>query len=114
MEISIQRTDVNPEQLDLELQTVSGYRGLSTDGRRVRVHMDDSATPQQQAQAESIVLAHDPETLTDRQQAAAERDQHPFFTMTEDEIALWLAEQTELKRWRAFVKFVTWTRDRIR
>lgn len=107
---------INPELLDNELRAAlpGVYVSLLGHPGEFWVVLSPTATEAQQAQVTALVAAHDPNALSDRQQAAAERDQHPFFTMTEDEIALWMAEQTELQRWRAIVKFITWARDRIR
>lgn len=51
--------------LDAALRAALGAActGLSHDGQTVRVHLDDAATLSEQAQAESIVVAHEPAIL---------------------------------------------------
>lgn len=74
-DITIERSTVNIDGLDAELRAALGAitTGFSLGGGKVTVHLLDAATPQQEAQARQIVLAHDSARLTPEQQAEALR-----------------------------------------
>ena len=76
-DIRIARNNVNIEALAAELQAALGNlsRGMSTGPYGVVVHLDDRATAQQIAQAQTIVENHDPTVLTPEQQARQQRQQ---------------------------------------
>lgn len=116
IEIILSRRDINAPQLIDELKTYLGddYRGFRVDGAGLHVYLRSTALPAVRILAEQAVINHDPSVRTEAQQRRDERDQHPFFTMTEAQIADYLAGLSELERWRAVVKFVIWTRDTIR
>jgi hypothetical protein len=68
--ITIQRETVNIEALDAQLRDALGevVHGISTGPKGVTAHLNDTATANDLAQAESIVTAHDPSVLTADQQ----------------------------------------------
>jgi hypothetical protein len=73
--IGINRASVNAANLDEELRSALGAAvfGISADGREVIVHLADSATQAQIAQARRIVEQHDASKLTPAQQERADR-----------------------------------------
>jgi hypothetical protein len=75
-DILIDIARANIEALDAALRdTLSdAVHGISTGPEGVRVHLAHEARPAQIDEARQIVLAHDPDTLTDRQQKRAERE----------------------------------------
>jgi hypothetical protein len=76
-DIVVQKASINPEALDADLRTALGaaVSGISYNGGKVVVHMDDSATPTQVQQAQQIVGSHDANRLTAAQQAAVTRQE---------------------------------------
>lgn len=89
IDLDIAKTAVNPDRLHADLKAALGEVcfGLSFARGSVVVHLDDRATPEQQAQARQIVAAHDPASLTPAQQTARDRDALPFFKLSPDDLA---------------------------
>jgi multidrug resistance efflux pump len=75
MEISITKSTMNMDFLDSELRAALGAltSGVSARKGQVIVHLDDSATPAQIAQARRIVEQHDASKLSPTQQERADR-----------------------------------------
>lgn len=76
-QVVITKAQINPAALDAALRTALGavYLGYSTRGGDVIVHLVNTATLAQTAQAGHIVRGHDPAVLTDEQEDALERQQ---------------------------------------
>lgn len=70
--ISIELTAANVLSLDYDLRAALTTRffGLTYDGKQVTLVLDDTVTPEQVRQAQTIVATHDPARLTPDQQAA--------------------------------------------
>ncbi len=68
---------VNPEALDASLRQALGAtaRGISLRRGQVIVHLAADASPQQVASARSLVLRHDPQQLSQKQQEQKQREQ---------------------------------------
>jgi hypothetical protein len=75
--IQISKSGVNTDALDAALRTALGEQvfGISIGPHGVIVHLADDVTPAQIAQAEQIVIDHDPSILTPEQIAAAHAEQ---------------------------------------
>jgi hypothetical protein len=72
-DVVVARFDLNIIALDATIRATFGAQttGLSTGPSGVTIHLTDDVTPAQIAQAEQIVLDHDPAVLTPEQIAAA-------------------------------------------
>lgn len=70
--ISIELTAANVFSLDYDLRAALTTRffGLTYDGKQITLVLDDTVTPEQVRQAQTIVATHDPARLTPDQQAA--------------------------------------------
>lgn len=70
--ISIELTAANVLSLDYDLRAALTTRffGLTYDGKQVTLVLDDTVTPEQVRQAQTIVATHDPARLTPDQQTA--------------------------------------------
>ncbi len=68
---------VNPEALDASLRAALGatVKGISLRRGQVIVHLAADASPQQVASARSLVQRHDPQQLSQKQQAQKQREQ---------------------------------------
>ena len=68
---------VNPEALDASLRAALGatVKGISLRRGQVIVHLAADASPQQVASARSLVLRHDPQQLSEKQQEQKQREQ---------------------------------------
>jgi hypothetical protein len=75
--ILVEKYNVNTDALDAVLRAAFGEQvfGISTGPHGVIVHLADDVTPAQIAQAEQIVIDHDPSILTPEQIAAAHAEQ---------------------------------------
>lgn len=95
-DITVQKAAINPTALDAALRGALGAAcsGLSFSRGTVTVHLAAEASRQQEAQAEAIVQAHDPDALTADQEADKTRDASPLFSLGPDEIAAWAESQS--------------------
>jgi len=75
--IIIERSTINAEALDSDLRAALGaaITGVSIANGKLVIHLNDSATPQQEIQARQIVQNHNPAQLAPAQQAEAQRRQ---------------------------------------
>lgn len=70
--LTLELNAANILSLDYDLRAALGSRfyGLTYDGSHVTLVLDDTVTPDQVRQAQTVVLTHDPARLTPDQQAA--------------------------------------------
>lgn len=94
MDVTVVKAQVNMAALVEALRSALGAElvsGVSTGKGRVRVHLADHATAEQQAQAESIVMNHDPLILT-AEQRAREQERLDVAQLAADQAANKLAQ----------------------
>lgn len=75
IDLVVERGEVNPERLAEELAAlgIAAYRGVSTGGGRVRVHVAPGLPEADRAAIRSAVLRHDRAVLSAQQKVAAVR-----------------------------------------
>ena len=74
-DLEYERADINPAQLHRELADVLGSRlvGVSTDGKRARVHVLGYISAEEASQIADTVARHDASIAADEQIAEAEQ-----------------------------------------
>ena len=74
-DLEYDRADINPAQLHRELAGALGPRlvGVSTDGKRVRVHVSGHVSAEETGQIADAVARHDARIAADEQIAEAEQ-----------------------------------------
>jgi hypothetical protein len=75
IDLVVERSEVNPERLAEELAAlgIAAYRGVSTGGGRVRVHVAPGLSEADRAAIRSAVLRHNRAAQSAQQKAAAAR-----------------------------------------
>lgn len=75
IELHIEKASINSDRLHADLKSAlnDACFGISFSCGLVTVHLPDDATAKQQIDAEAIVAAHDPASLTPEQEAEEER-----------------------------------------
>lgn len=75
IDLVVERADANPERLAEELAGlgIAAYRGVSTGGGRVRVHVAPGLPDAGRAAIRAAVERHDPARQSHQQQVAAAR-----------------------------------------